>query len=382
MDRPAGTHRRAPPGGRSKPMSGAGYAFPHLYLSVPGEEELPAAHWADALLGERHLRPDMPGLSDPLQSLLVGGGRPEALGSDLPERVRQVTGPDALREIGEWTVELSDHRMSGSVIAAWLSGGVTRLSLRGAAAAPGSLARLAKLCGGRAAFGVDLPLASVSPAAVGDRIRELVGLGAGSLAFVEGVGIGDNGEAARDPERLREAWLVAAEEVGRAGWSFLDLAFAFGPAPCPIHPQAIARRNPVLGLGPGAVTFRHPRRRWNHMDSHSYVEAIRRGEDPLGGREALTRAEGRLERCWTALRSARGLRLPSPACASMPWFQRWQEANWLVCRESRGVAPDRLRLAPEGWLVADGLAVELAVEMDRIPSGGSTDHPEFQNFEE
>jgi oxygen-independent coproporphyrinogen III oxidase len=374
-------------------MSGSGFAFSHLFLSVPGEGELPVVNWADALLRERRLRTDAPGLSRPLLSLFVGGDEPEVLGAHLTERVRRVTGPDALDGIGEWTVEVSDPSIPGAVISEWLLGGVTRLSLRGAAAIPASVARLSDLCAGRAALGVDLPLQSRGGDAMGRRIEELIRLGANSLAFVESdpAAVAAHGPEATGPaepggspdlERNREAWLAAVDGIHRAGWRFLDLAFAFGSPTCPVHPRAIARRIPVLGLGPGAVTFRHPRRRWNPADARSYVRSMDADEDPLSGREFLTRAEGRLERCWTALRSARGLRIPTSSCAFTPWFRRWQEAGWIRSGVAPGAAAGYLRLTPEGWLVADGLAVELAMELERIPPGGSTDHPEFQNFEE
>jgi coproporphyrinogen III oxidase-like Fe-S oxidoreductase len=228
---------------------------------------------------------------------------------------------------------------------------------------------------------------------MGRRIADMVRLGASSLAFVESdpTDVAPHGPEARGPaepgvspdlERNREAWLAAVEGIHRAGWRFLDLAFAFGSPTCPVHPRAIARRNPVLGLGPGAVTFRHPCRRWNPADARSYLRALDAGEDPLAGRESLNETEARLERCWTALRSARGLPLSTPSCTATPWFGRWQEAGWIRSQGTPGEAARRLRLTPEGWLMADGLAVELATELERIPPGGSTDHSEFQNFEE
>jgi len=374
-------------------MTGSGFAFPHLFLSVPREEELSGARWADALLRERRMRTDAPGLSHPLRSLFVGGDEPEVLGAQLPERVRRVTGPDALDGIGEWTVEVSDPSIPEAVISAWLLGGVTRLSLRGAAAAPACVARLSEFCAGSAALGVDLPLESGGGDPMGRRIEELVRLGVGSLAFVESeptavpphepeaTGPAEPG-GAPDLERNRETWLAAVEGIHRAGWRFLDLAFAFGSPTCPVHPRAMARRHPVLGLGPGAVTFRHPHRRWNPADARSYLRATDADEDPMAGGESLDRTEARLERCWTALRSARGLPLSTPSCTATPWFGRWQEAGWIRSGVAPGAAAGRLRLTPEGWLVADGLAVELALELERIPPGGSTDHPEFQNFEE
>ncbi|CAN5778114.1 hypothetical protein BH23GEM11_BH23GEM11_03380 [soil metagenome] len=369
-------------------MNVAGFAFAHLYLSVPADGELPADHWAGALLRELDLRTDRAGFTRPLRSLLVGGEAPEALGAELPQRVRQVTGT-SLDGIGEWTVEVSDPRIPGSVIGSWLAGGVTRLSLRGAAATPGSLVRLAAICEGRVALGVDLTLESGAreAGAVGARIEELVGLGAGSLAFVETEPVAGSGsgppsavsrsaaDAIADPEWNRAAWLAAVDAIQRLGWTFLDLAFAYRPGPCPVHPRAIVRRHPVLGLGPAAVTFRHPHRRWNHADARPYLEAIHGNEDPMAGSESLTRAEGRLERCWAALRSTRGLPIPAASCASTPWFRRWQRANWV----QPAVAPDggrnRLRLSREGLLVADGLAVELALELERIQRGGVDGSP-------
>lgn len=353
----------------------------HVYLSVPdsSDPDWPAT-WARALATERELR--VPPGRHPLspRALLVGGARPGVLGAELPARVRRVLGAGGADDLEEWTVEVDDPSLSEELVRAWVLGGVNRLSLRGAAARPGVVARLVDRVqamepprpvrmAAEVSLGAEARLQGAFGADVESRLGALLAAGVTSVALVEedAVSPGDSGDSdARDPG----AWLRAVGVLRRAGWTMADLAFAHAPGVGPRYPRALARRHPVLGLGPGAISFRHPHRRWNHPEVTSYLAAVDAGRDPVAGEEMLDPGEARLERIWAALRTDEGLRLPTRACEAEPWLRRWRDAGWLRSEALPGKGPTRLRLSPAGWLLADALAVELALVVERNPGGG------------
>jgi hypothetical protein len=386
-----------PPFRPGREPRGVGVSRPSadLYLSA-SEPEGPdwAWRWSAALAKERDLRfpPGSPHLSP--RSLLVGGGRPEALGMDLPALVRRVLGAGAVKGLEEWTVEVDDPALPPEVIRNWAAGGVSRFSLRGEAARPEVVVRVLDLVRSlhpprplRVAAEVHLGDAEgrggrVPGAGSAQGIEELMAAGVTSVALVED----DPRSSPGDPDARADdggEWLQVVLALRRAGWTMSDLAFAHAPGVRPRYPRALARRRPILGLGPGAISFRHPHRRWNHPEVSSYLAAVEEGRDPVLGEEVLGPAEARLERIWAALRTDQGVRLPSRACPEQePWFQRWRRAGWVPRNPGAGGAQGRLRLSPAGWLVADELAVQLAMVVERISPGGSTDGPERQNFKE
>ena len=365
----------------------------HLYLSVCDSQD-PAwpATWAGALARERELRFPVgrPQLSP--RALLVGGARPDVLGTELPDLVRRVLGAGGARGLDEWTVEVDDPSLPEEMVRAWIEGGVDRLSLRGEAARPDVALRLTDLVRAlrpprpvRIAAEVSLnPGVSLQGRGRGDggagasaeqMLEALLAAGVTSVALVEEEDssplTGSDDPHGRDPG----GWLRAAGALQRAGWTLSDLAFAHAPGHGPRYPRALARRRPILGLGPGAVSFRHPHRRWNHPQLRPYLAAVDAGSDPLFGFEELSPAEARLERVWAALRTDEGLRLPAQDCREEPWLRRWREAGWVQSQTPTGTGSERLRLSPSGWLLADDLAVELALVVERISRGGRRMEP-------
>lgn len=353
----------------------------HVYLSVPesGDPAWPGT-WARALATERELRFPARRHHPSPRALLVGGTRPDVLGRELPELVRRVLGAGGGEDLGEWTVEVDDPSLPEELVRAWVKGGVNRLSLRGTAARPDAVARLFDLVH---ALRPPRPVRIAAEVSLGGRGRlqgqlgadvehtldALLAAGTTSVALVEEdpVSPSDSGSPdGRDPG----AWLRAIGALGRAGWTLSDLAFAHAPGVGPRYPRALARRHPVLGLGPGAISFRHPHRRWNHPDVATYLAAVNAGRDPVAGEEVLAPDEEQLERIWAALRTDAGLRLPARTCEDEPWLRRWREAGWLRSETPTKTGPRRLRLSPAGWLLADDLAVELALVVERIRGGG------------
>ncbi len=321
----------------------------HLYLEVPAALAADPGGWAETLAAELRIRGGRPPGARPLRSLLLGGAEPERLGPALPDLVRRILRlPPAGREgVPEWTVEVGDSRIPGETLAAWAEGGVTRVSLRGRASEPGAVRRAAA-----AGLQVDVQVdpGAGEDAGLGERIRALLRAGATSVSLDEPEGAGEEAPPA--------SWAEALQLLRGEGWTLPELARGHRPGLPPRHPMAILRREPLLGLGPGAVSFRNPLRRWNQRDPATYLEAVRSGADPVAGTEHLDRDQVRLERSWLALRRARGIACPDPHAARSP-TARWLALGW-AWKSGARIVP-----ALEGWARADALAVELAAHLDR-----------------
>lgn len=73
------------------------------------------------------------------------------------------------------------------------------------------------------------------------------------------------------------------------------------------HNSAYWRREPYLGLGPGAHSFDGESRYWNEADLDGYIAALRSGEDAPGGSETLSAADVFNEQLMLGLRTIEGL---------------------------------------------------------------------------
>jgi len=327
------------------------------------------------------------GEADLCRDLVQRFEREDPESGPLPGKVR-----GEARGLPEWTIGLTllpfDDRERGptgvsvqnltpTVLGSWVDAGVNRISLTAPAGGPDE--------GGKGS-GVEVLREAY------ERIRD-AGLARVSAELEIGRGGGGRGDDGRALARILgtlETWIdcgvpqvalveeeggdTVEESVGEPVWLQVDrilmdrgyqtqdgVHYSRSEGGEPLHPRAIRRREPILGLGPGAVTFRNPERRANVGEEKEYAEKIRAGLDPWLWRETLTPKEVRMERMWWGLRSRRGLpvRLLGPRARSK--MGEWRGEGWVEERGGRWV------LRPEGWLKADGLAVELllADEQDR-----------------
>jgi coproporphyrinogen III oxidase-like Fe-S oxidoreductase len=138
--------------------------------------------------------------------------------------------------------------------------------------------------------------------------------------------------------------------------------------PVAVHPRAILRREPVLGLGPAAVTFRNPERRANVPEWRDYRNRALAGRDPVEWRELLSREEVRTERVWTRLRSREGLRVWGMGPRSTRLIREWVLRKWATVKGGRVV------LLSQGWIRMDRLVVDLLSTED-LDRGASPSPP-------
>jgi oxygen-independent coproporphyrinogen-3 oxidase len=165
--------------------------------------------------------------------------------------------------------------------------------------------------------------------------------------------VADGRESMPDAERYGWEYLRVTERLRGAGYHHYEVSNFARSGKEALHNDAYWRGVAYLGLGNGAHSFVDGERWWNHRDWLAYRRALESGALPRAGAEAPDRAARALERIWLGLRTDRGLDRAELTAGQRDLAARWESSGWTE------PDPDRLRLAPEGWLLLDRLAVEL-----------------------
>jgi len=319
-------------------------------------------------------------LASSLDTLFVGGGTPSVLGLGAMIGLAEVLGPDRLdsHEL-EWTGEANPESFTPELAEAWARAGVNRVSLgaqsfqrealrwMGRLHGPGGPARAVALAREAGIFNLTLDLIFGLPSQVARSWEEdleaalalevphlsLYGLsvepGTPLARAVEG-GVVSNPEE----DRYRNEFLTASKILRQAGYRQYELSnFALPGYECR-HNQAYWDHRPYLGLGNSAHSFLPPLRRWNLRDWMEYQNSVREVGRATVGEEILGAAEVRLERIWLGLRTDDGIPLEVLSPEAREAAEDWVRRGWA------GMEGERVVLTPEGWLILDQLAVELA----------------------
>jgi oxygen-independent coproporphyrinogen-3 oxidase len=144
---------------------------------------------------------------------------------------------------------------------------------------------------------------------------------------------------------------VACDLLGAAGYEHYEISNWAKPGHVCRHNLVYWRRDPYLGLGAGAHSYRDGRRWWNLRPPQQYLEAVERGELPIGGDETLTPDDRRLEDVFLKLRTTEGL----PAIDVDPTIaQAYVDEGLLDRRNGSYVLTER------GMFLANDLALALA----------------------
>ena len=123
------------------------------------------------------------------------------------------------------------------------------------------------------------------------------------------------------------------------------------------HNLGYWRRQPYLGLGAGAHSYRDDRRWWNVRPPEEYLATVERGELPIGGEESLDPSDAYLEEVFLRLRILEGV--PS---------------SWV--EDDRSGAVRRERPAPRRrWLARADRARHAAAQRARAGAGDEQRHP-------
>jgi putative oxygen-independent coproporphyrinogen III oxidase len=113
-----------------------------------------------------------------------------------------------------------------------------------------------------------------------------------------------------DEETQRQFFLTTAQFLTGQGYLHYEVAnFARGAEFICRHNQKYWRREPYLGLGPGAHSFLGGRRWWNLPSVEQYGAALKAGRPPVAGEEILTPEQIRLETLMLGFRTREGVSL-------------------------------------------------------------------------
>lgn len=348
-------------------------------VTVRREGDLPA--WGHALAAELD-QVDRDGefaLAPELDSLYVGGGTPSLLGAGAMHVLAGVLGRERLQAAElEWTAEANPESFSSDLARAWTEAGVNRLSLGAQTFHEGALRWMGRLHGPdgparavKAARDVGLVNVSVDlifglPKHVGrswsDDLHRVLELDVPHVSLygltVEadtalGRAVAEGREAAVDVDQYEEEYLLAAGVLVGAGYDHYEVSSFARPGAEARHNAVYWQGGAYLGLGNGAHSYAHPVRRWNVRDWETYHRRLLAGESVEGERESIDDEAAELERVWLGLRTTKGLTVDGGRSAAWALADRWS-VDGLASRQG-----DTIRLTPQGWLLLDGLAVEL-----------------------
>lgn len=344
--------------------------------SAPGASQ---RAYLDAVRKELELAASVLGSPPPVSTVFFGGGTPTLLDSgELGGLLDAVRGTFGLAPGAEVTTEANPESVDAAYLDALVAAGFTRLSLGMQSSAPHVLrvlerrhtpGRVAQVVGWARAAGfgsVSLDLIYGSPGETADDWRSSLRtalelepdhLSAYSLIVEPGTRLAARiarGELAGiDDDVHAEYYVIADEELSRAGLSWYEVSNWSKPGHECRHNLAYWRGDDWWGIGPGAHSHIGGVRWWNLRHPSRYTGRLQAGESPAEAREVLTFEERRIERVLLELRLAEGLDL-----AVLTPTER-ARVGVVLAAGMASVTDGRLRLSDRGRLLADGIVRDL-----------------------
>jgi len=298
---------------------------------------------------------EFPALSiEPLQTVYMGGGTPAMLGVEgIKSLVSGINEVFPLREIKEWTVEMSPAHISGEMLSALHEMGVNRLSIGVQSFCDETLKRIGRRHSAHDALtavrlarehgfeniGVDLiaGLPGVTDAEWSETLEQALALtlphlSVYALSVEEGtplaqqIGLGK--VVIPDDDALLDILSTTEGVLLGAGYERYEISNYAQPGSACEHNVGIWRGNDFLGLGPAAAS-RIAARRWtNNSNLADYMESGLQNSLPPREEETLDPVADALERVTFALRLKEGFD-PYAAALRFPVLadqaDRWEE---------------------------------------------------------
>lgn len=351
-------------------------------FAVQAMRDPPVEAWLNAVAGEMRMLADEQGWAGSLKldTVYVGGGTPSLLGPEAMAAMRDRLAPWAVwGDDAEWTCEANPESFSVDVARGWRAAGVNRISLGAQTFHAPTLRWMGRLHGpdGPArAFGaardsgfgnvsVDL-IFGVPSRLERDWGRDLVGALLLEPEHVSLYGmtaeagaplgrwVGEGRETLADEDRYADEFLLAHTTLTGAGFEHYEVSNFGRPGLRSRHNFVYWTGAPYAAVGPGAHGFHPPVRRWNVRSWDEYRARVEAGCSPMEGKETVDEETGGLERAWLLLRTDQGWPMDDAGDAVRRLAAGWMDRG--LAREADG----RLRLTAEGWLLLDGLAVDMA----------------------
>ena len=302
----------------------------------------------------------------PATSLFFGGGTPSLL--PVAGLVAVVDAVD-LAPGAEVTVECNPDDVSPDLLAAYLDGGVTRISLGvqslhphvlaslGRAHSPQVALRAARLVStaGFASWSVDLIFGAPAESAAdwAATLDGVLALGpphvsAYALTVEPGTPLAADPARRPDDDVQADRYLAAVEALDRSGLACYEVSNWARPGHECRHNRLYWSQGDYRGIGCAAHSHQAGRRWWNVRTPERYIARVRSGRSTEAAGETLGPDDRRRERLQLALRTSEGV----PADALAPGDVI--DLDGLVDR--RG---DRLVLTPQGRLLTNVVALRL-----------------------
>ena len=290
---------------------------PRYLRALLGEIALAAPAWADVEVG----------------SVFLGGGTPTTMApGDLGAVLTALRDSFDVASGAEITTEANPDTVDEASLAALHAAGYTRLSMGAQSFDPAVLQALERVhapesvrraCAGVRAAGysnVNLDLIYGAHAETFESwertLEETISLApehvsAYALTIEPATALGRSvarGEVpAPDPDLQADMFLIACSMLGDAGYGHYEVSNWAKPGYECQHNLGYWRRQPYLGLGAGAHSYRNDRRWWNVRPPEEYLATVEHGELPVGGSETLDVSDAYLEEVFLRLRILEGV---------------------------------------------------------------------------
>jgi oxygen-independent coproporphyrinogen-3 oxidase len=285
-----------------------------------------------ALLAETALAaPAWDGAS--IASVFLGGGTPTTMTpGDLGSLLRVLRDEFDVAPDAEVTIEANPDTVEDASLGALLAEGYTRLSMGAQSFDPEVLRSLERLhspdsvrrafFAARAAGYVNVNLDLIY-GAHNETLESWEGTLAETMALAPehvsayaltiepatplGRAVAHGDVPAPDPDTQADMFQLACSMLRDAGYGHYEISNWARPGYECRHNLGYWRRQPYLGLGAGAHSYRDDRRWWNVRPPEEYLATVERGDLPVGGEETLEPGDAYLEEVFLRLRILEGV---------------------------------------------------------------------------
>lgn len=300
----------------------------------------------------------------PVTSVFVGGGTPSLVPAD---RLLAVLEPLPLASGAEVTIECNPDTVTPELVAAYVAGGVNRLSLGVQSMVPSVLeslgrthdpANVTRAVAAAAAGGITNWNADVIYGAAGETLDEWATtldrvlaldpphVSAYGLTVEAGTALAEEPARHPDDDDQADKYLLATERFRAAGLEWYEISNWSRAGHRCRHNTLYWRMGEYAAIGSAAHGHRRGRRFWNLRTPERYIAAVEAGHAPEAAGESLEPPERRLEALQLALRTDEGVPV-----GALPEIA---ELEGLVVRRA-----GRAHLTVAGRLLANEVSVRL-----------------------
>jgi len=326
------------------------------------------------------------GMPRPVQTLFFGGGTPTYLNAaDLARFLAIVRHWHPLEQGGEWSVEANPLDVTPTLVAQLAAAGVTRISLGAQSFSPRKLKLLERDHGAEV---ITAAVAAIRAAGLQVALDLIFGVpdetldewqtdldaalalqpdhvSTYGLTWEHGTSYWTRRERGEltpvDEETERAMYLAAITTLKGAGFEHYEVSNFARPGFRCRHNEAYWLGEEYFAAGPGAARYIDGERSVNHRSTTTWLRRIEQGESPIAERETLSPDDRARELLVFGLRRLEGV--------SASWFKEKSGRELSDLLRERGQRllehrllvwdDERLRLTPEGLLIADAICEEL-----------------------